>query len=291
MFASYLSNLKHIGQDILLLYRNFIHWNLSKILIYLYANIAGFILSLPFLGIFIYQYITVYNSLMVETDMQTFMMGHFISVLISMLLIIIVVTIFICAYSYSYFLMQNVYKSYLAGEKLPYRDNLYFSWKHIRAYIGILGWISLYLLGPIAVFLIWMLIIGIIAAFNPGLPPFILGSITLVISIGLFIWFVALAIRLAFAYFELLYSENIEKSKTYTDKSLVTTKGKVWKIILLILPFFLVIWLFAGLIGWGDAFLKAHPIYETLFVIFSFLVFEGLTSMIYLSVYHILKKS
>gem|GEM_PF-5963078 len=153
MFASYLSNLKHIGQDILLLYRNFIHWNLSKILIYLYANIAGFILSLPFLGIFIYQYITVYSSLMVEADMQTFMMGHFISVLISMLLIVIVVTIFICAYSYSYFLMQNVYKSYLAGKKLPYKDNLYFSWKHIRAYIGILGWISLYLLGPIAVFL------------------------------------------------------------------------------------------------------------------------------------------
>jgi len=47
--------------------------------------------------------------------------------------------------------MQNVYKSYLSGEKLPYTKNLYFSGKHFRAYIGILGWIGLYLLIPIVV--------------------------------------------------------------------------------------------------------------------------------------------
>lgn len=241
MFQSYLSNLKQIGQDIILLYRNFIHWNISKILIFLYASIGGFILSLPFLGIFVYQYITVYSSLIVETNMPGFIAGHLVALSITILLIATIVTIFICAYSYSYFLIQNVYKSYLAGDRLPYRANLYFSWQHIRAYIGILGWIALYLLGPVAVFLVCMLIIGIIAAFNPGLPPFILGSISLVVSVVLFIWFVGLAIRLAFAYFELLYSETVEKSKTYIDKSLILTKGKLWKIILLILPFFIII--------------------------------------------------
>ncbi|EKD30522.1 MAG: hypothetical protein ACD_78C00022G0001, partial [uncultured bacterium (gcode 4)] len=63
MIHSYIVNLKEIFRNIILLYRNFLHWNISKICIFLYANIMGFIVSLPFVAVIIYQYFTSYSKL------------------------------------------------------------------------------------------------------------------------------------------------------------------------------------------------------------------------------------
>ncbi|NDK19304.1 hypothetical protein GW819_00505 [Candidatus Gracilibacteria bacterium] len=356
----YIAHLKRIFQHIVLLYKNFFHWNLSKIGVFLYANLIGFLVSLPFIGIIVYQYFSSYSKLGLSTSPEEFLLNNTVTILSTIFLLLCIVTIFICTYTYGNFLMQNVYKSYLSGEKLPYTKNLYFSGKHFRAYIGILGWIGLYLLIPIVVGFILIVPFAIFAKISLGLSPFLIGGIALVLFLIVLVWFIYLAIRLAFSYYALLYSKEIHKAKTYIDESFRLTKKKVWKIIFMILPFLVVIGLIAGIMqtvedsiienrvynklleiqtksGQDDHKLlegfynssdekkiefatienkflpmeksinkeflsRSIPyidikaidnnwwIFTTLFVVFSFLVLEGITSMIYLSVYGIIKE-
>lgn len=356
--SSYTAHLKQISQNVALLYRNFLHWNISKIGVFLYANIVGFIASLPFFGILVYQYFTSYNKLGLSLSAEEFLLGNIGTVAVTVLVLLCIATIFICTYTYGNFLMQNVYKSYLTGEKLPYTKNLYFSGKHFRAYIGILGWISLYLLAPVLVGLILIVPFGILAKTSLGLSTFVVGGISLILFIALIVWFVHLAIRLIFSYYALLYSKEVGKAKTYVAESFGLTRGKVWKIIFLILPFLLVLGILASITQTGEEMLSESRVYHKLleiqaqsgqddhkllegffngndddrvdfgkieqafppmkttvnrdflsasmnyidvksidphwwiftsiFVVFSFLVFEGLASMIYLSVYTII---
>lgn len=160
---SYSTNFQKIFGNITLLYRNFFHWNISKIYIFLYANIVGFIVSLPFVGVIIYQYFTSYSKLGLSVSTEEFLLSNIGTIIITVLLILCIATIFIATYTYGNFLLQNVYKSYLRGEKLPYTKNLYFSLKHFRAYMGILGWISLYLLAPIMTGFVLIVPFGIFA--------------------------------------------------------------------------------------------------------------------------------
>lgn len=93
-----------------------------------------------------------------------------------MILLLCIITIFICTYTYGNFLLQNVYKSYVIGEKLPYTKNLYFSWKHFRAYIGILGWSSLYVIAPIFVGFILIIPFGLALKASAGIMVPIIAS-------------------------------------------------------------------------------------------------------------------
>lgn len=134
----YIAHLKHISQNIALLYKNFLHWNISKICIFLYANIMGFVISLPFAGIIVYQYFNSYSALGLSVSAEDFLSDNIGTIIITILALLCIITVFLCTYTYGNFLLQNVHKSYLAGKKLPYTENLYFSGKHFRAYIGIL---------------------------------------------------------------------------------------------------------------------------------------------------------
>lgn len=107
--------------------------------------------------------------------------------------------------------------------------------------------------------------------------------------VALFIWFLYLAIRLVFSYYVLLYSEEVGKAKMYIDESFRLTKKKVWKIISLILPFLVVLGVSIGLVQMGEEIFSEK--YTPLFVLLSFLLFEGLASMIYLSTYKIIVKT
>ncbi|MDD5376692.1 MAG: hypothetical protein PHH16_01105 [Candidatus Gracilibacteria bacterium] len=261
---SYITHMKQISGNIILLYRNFLHWNISKICIFLYANIVGFIASLPFVGIIVYQYFTSYSKLGLSTSAEEFLLGNIGTIAITVLVFLCIVTIFICTYTYGNFLLQNVYKSYLMGEKLPYTKNLYFSGKHFRAYTGILGWISLYLLAPILIGIILIVPFGILAKTSLGLSTLVIGGISLMIFIALLVWFLYLAIRLIFSYYILLYSEEVTKAKVYIDESFRLTKKKVWKIIFLILPFLIVIGILASILQTGEEIFSGNRTYDAL---------------------------
>ncbi len=261
---NYIINLKQIFQNIILIYRNFFHWNISKICIFLYANIVGFVVSIPFVGIIVYQYFSHYSALGLSVSAQEFLLNNIGTVILTILLLLCIIIIFISTYTYGNFLLQNVYKSYLVGEKLPYTKNLYFSGKHFRAYIGILGWMGLYLLAPIMVGIILIIPFGIMANMSFGLSPFIAGVISLVFFTGLLIWFIYLTIRMIFAYYILLYSDEVLKAKTYISESFRMTKKKVWKIIFLILPFLIVLGMIGMIIQTGEEVVTEKQVYDKL---------------------------
>ncbi len=50
LLSDYVSDLRPIASDVAEPYRNFLHWNLSKLAIFLYALAAGFVASIPFLA-------------------------------------------------------------------------------------------------------------------------------------------------------------------------------------------------------------------------------------------------
>ena len=355
----YIDNLQQIFNNIVLLYKNFFHWNISKICVFLYANIVGFIVSLPFVGVILYQYFTSYSKLGLSVSAEEFFLGNIGTLLLTVLLILCIVAIFIATYTYGNFLKMNVYKSYLGGEKIPYTKNFYFSVKHFRTYMGILGWMSLYLLAPILIGLVLIIPIWIIVEMNLGISSLVIGGVSLILFVALLIWFIYLAIRLAFSYYVFLYSEDIQAAKTYINESFRLTKRKVWKIIFLILPFLIALGVVTTLVQTGESILTENRVYSALteiqkqswqddhkllegffngtddekvtfgkiekeflpmkdtvnkeflsasidyidvksidtngwifssiFIIFSFLVLEGVSSMMYLSIYAIIK--
>ncbi len=109
----YISNLRTISLNILLLYKNFFHWNLSKICIFLYSTIAGVIASIPFVGVMVYQFFASYRELGVSVSGDEFMLSHIPTVIITVIMLLCIVAVFICTFTYGNFLLQNVYKSYL----------------------------------------------------------------------------------------------------------------------------------------------------------------------------------
>lgn len=264
MPSSYADNLKRIFRNIVLLYGNFFHWNISKICIFVYANAMGLIVSLPFIGVIVYQYFRSYSKLGLSLGAEEFFLNNIGTVAVTAIMLLCMATVFVCTYTYGNFLMQNVYKSYLDGERLPYGKNLYFSGKYFRAYIGILGWISLYLLAPVITGLVLIVPFGILAKTTLGLSALAVGWVSLMLFIALIVWFLYLAVRLVFSYYILLYSPKVDKAKTYIRESFRLTRGKVWKIVFLAFPFLLLIGAATILVQTGEEAISEDRVYHKL---------------------------
>jgi hypothetical protein len=130
--------------------------------------------------------------------------------------------------------------------------------------MGILGWIGLYLLAPIMIGLILIIPFGMLANISLGISTFVAGAISLIFFIGLTIWFFYLVIRIIFAYYILLYSDEVLKAKTYIDESFRITKKQVWKIIFLIVPFLVVIGILGTIVQIGQDMFSENRVYNKL---------------------------
>ncbi len=120
----YFFSLNFITRDLLTVYKNFFHWNLSKIVILGYTVLAGVILSLPFLALGIYLSYRVFSGVSPESldsfmnsgviSEQVFMMiGESIPSIFGIILLAITVfSILTVALTYGYVLMTRVYESY-----------------------------------------------------------------------------------------------------------------------------------------------------------------------------------
>ncbi len=156
----YLLSLELIGRDVITLYRNFWHWNLSKIVILGACTLLATLLSLPFIGI-IWWLVTqligsldtgVISKLLSEGTLDPSAIGLLMShgwalfgTLISGLMII---GIFVILLSYGYFLLLRIYSKYLDGVRLPLRSNLYWKPAYITKFTAVFGWTTLAILIP-----------------------------------------------------------------------------------------------------------------------------------------------
>lgn len=168
-FSAYKLSFGLIWHDFKLLYANFFHWNLSKIAIMLFAIVFGLLLSLPFIaGIVLIGYSILgsasadalsnfVNSGILDPSLLSTLTENIWKILSAVICFAVVIGIFSFTLTYTYVLMLNVYRGYLEGKKLPVRKNLYFSWQHLKKYLGVLGWTSLYILPPIVFAIIVLL--------------------------------------------------------------------------------------------------------------------------------------
>lgn len=153
---TYKATLAAIWNDVKLVYKNFWHWNLSKVVLTTYATLASFIVSIPFLvGIFwgLYQVMPYFNALKVN-DIDgglKIILSQLPYILLILFFGLIVLSVVIFFFSYLYYLLTHVYKSYLDGEKLAIGKNHYFSWTHMWKFMGVFSWLSLYFLVPIVI--------------------------------------------------------------------------------------------------------------------------------------------
>ncbi len=156
----YLLSLELIGRDILTLYRNFWHWNLSKIVILGACTLLATLLSLPFIGIIWWLVTRLVGSLdtsviarlmsegTLDPESLTLLMNHGWTLFGVIFASAMILGVFILLLSYGYFLLLRVYSSYLEGVRLPLRANIYWKPTYIAKFTTIFGWTTLAILIP-----------------------------------------------------------------------------------------------------------------------------------------------
>ncbi len=164
-FKTYGEDLKKIGGDLALPYRHFVHWNVSKTVIFAYALIAGLVFSLPFLlaigGVIFYALsfpageataALVSSKESISTGLiNAALFENFGKAALSIVLFLFVLATFSIFATYGYYLLAHAYRGYFEGIETPLRSNPFFDWKRVWKFAGVLGWSSLYVLAPILV--------------------------------------------------------------------------------------------------------------------------------------------
>lgn len=280
---------KSILSDLLLVYKNFIHWNISKILITIFWFLLGILLSLPFfiiLWLFIYfdsiswgqvlsDYIssgTISMSLMAEVYNNVWLL------IWEWIILLWGVLFFIFWYSFKSITITQLYLTYLDGEKLWYFKNFYFNFKVIWSYLKLLFFVILILLIPVIIFIIAFFILlysfwwvenvfQLLYKWDPNLFSILLLSVAFICSLT----FIYLAYRLSFSYIILMDTKNYsEKSgiSFYIKESFRITAGlKIFKFL-----YFMVLFSIAMIpINYLWTFIENR--HEAIILLYGFLIF------------------
>jgi len=222
--------IKNIFSDIAILYKNFLHFTLSKIVIYLVAILYTFILAIPFLIIFGLIYWYLINS----TWGVYALMSNYVLFSFTVILAIIGFFTLIVAFMYSYVLLTKLNLEYLEWKKLALWKNYYFNFKLFWVYfktmfLNILILITPFIIaGVLMIFLI--LIFGWISSvqgITSNWPENIFSILSLIIFIISIIWFIYLMYKTSFTFIVLVDEskwEKFKKSIYYIKKSFALTK-------------------------------------------------------------------
>jgi hypothetical protein len=162
--------IKSIFKDTKNLYRNFLHWNISKVFISLASIALSFLLALPsIIALIIMYFVFDLNSYITSLDVSILSLLGFLSSqpLVFLLFIIFSLLTFFSAligYSYRRVLFTKLNLSYIESEKLPYFKiflikfpyikNSYFNFKLIWKYFKVISLVALFVSMPFFVFII-----------------------------------------------------------------------------------------------------------------------------------------
>lgn len=267
---SFFRLLEKIFKDVLLLYKNFIHWGISKLIIGIVWYCLGFALALPFLLlVLLFGYIDGIDWAWVVQDIQFWVFStvsaeqifsEFYMVIFEWLLLITAVFSFFVWWTYSVILQFFLYKNYIEGEKLKYVKNFYFDIQKFKVFLGVLLWTMLYCSIPVlwgiivlAVILgIYIMYFWSIEAFSSYifLNEYTLFSILVLwICIIIALLFLYVNFRLYFA--NVFFSDDFSKSRIHTSKKYLETSishTKWWKKIVKFMAVFIVFWVILSFI-------------------------------------------
>lgn len=228
-----------LSKDILLLYKNFIHWNLSKIVINVVALLVWILFALPFLifawfvwlidpipwGTFISYQLQWVSPIL---EVLSFASLHTFSFVIVTITMILGLGAFLIWNAYSNVLYARLYTSYLEGKKLSIWDHISLSRNRLRSFVSIALWHLVYVSIPVLVVLgivLWVIILHSAGAFSFELFSLILLIITL-LSIFLLSYIIY---RLLFSVIFLACESGTEllkySGRYYIKKSISLTSG------------------------------------------------------------------
>lgn len=165
-----IQTIKNILADISVLYKNFFHWNISKVLILITSISLWILLSLPFFIILavvvffdpiewkdiVYNY---YTTQTIGLSLMTALSSHLFYILIEWFLFILAAGFFMFWASYKTITMTKLNLDYLSGEPTLYFKNIYFNFWKIFKFLWIISWIWIILLIPFLIFIISFFII------------------------------------------------------------------------------------------------------------------------------------
>lgn len=241
-----LSLLKNILWNTILLYRNFIHWNASKIIYYVYGIIVWVVLALPFLALAGLSIWLSDMSVAIVTDFLLYGSGgvEFVGTLFSspfasiaaLCMLVFAALALGIGVSYGEYLLYGLNLSYIKWKKLKlFSKKRFLNRNLLQKYIALVAWMLLALFIPLVLYavIVWIIVLGFwwIEALNNYLilHPSNIVSISLlilfIIVIGVCVW---LVYRLSFAFLLLIDSKASKTSALkYLKKSYVMTSG--WK--------------------------------------------------------------
>jgi len=248
--TTFMSQIVSVLHDIITVYKNFIHWNISKILISLWSFTLWVIISLPvFITVIIVWFIDpiewsqIIIYILSGSDISYQIIGdiamHPYNLVFMVFLIMVSTCLFLLWSSYSLFLKAKLSLGYIKWKKLAYAKNSYFHRWYIVRYIGIMSWNFTYILAPI---IIWAgLIFFMYLFYNIGFIWIHGLSIWVAIyTIILIVCELYLIYRLIFGYILLSddsHKKELHGSLYYVKKSIEITK---WKSFFKFLIFYIV---------------------------------------------------
>lgn len=231
---------KQIFIDIIKLFRNFIHWNISKILITIFSYLIWIVFIIPFLVIawIIWFFIPVewwiiFSSILSNQEIPYqaviwFLNNYFILFLFWLVIVLSVISLGIWV-SYSKVLLFNLNLWYLKWEKINYFNNVTFNSKYILKYLQIILWNILFWLIPISIFLFSFITFSLIILFWSSPADQLawwwnlFNIILLIIFILCVFIFIYISYRLIFSYILLIDKGYEKKAFYYIKKSFELT--------------------------------------------------------------------
>lgn len=249
--------------DIRIPLKNFVHWNISKLLVRAGWLLLWGVFWLPFLLLLLLcwwldpiEWMQILNSapevldiLVLSTISENILIAWF-----EILLLLVVLTFLVLGWSYAGILQLNVYKHYYLWEKLPFKKNFYFDIEKFIKYTGVIGWIGVWLIIPICIFLIttivlFFIFINVYGGFENFKNVLLLSGknafsvLEFFVALICAIAFIYMVVRVLFANYIFVESfdgkTKLHPAKWYVTQSFKLTKGYIyiWRIIAFIAVF------------------------------------------------------
>jgi len=233
--------LKNTFKNVGILYKNFLHWNISKVSIWIFSLLIALVMTLPVVAI----------SLILCWIMWVDWLGYLLTFSAGTLNAAVIYTVdffifcffaiisaltFFLSLSYGKIMYFDLNLQYLENKKAEYLKTKFFSPKLFLKFYNISLWVGLYLLIPVWVFIIWMIaaiaVNGWVNETGVALDNWnqVLAVGTFIVAIVSISIFVYLSYRLYFSYVWLVdfkKFEELQPAKNYVKHSFKITRG--WK--------------------------------------------------------------
>jgi hypothetical protein len=215
--------IKTILQDVIFLYKNFVHWNISKIFIWAFAWWLAIIISIPFFILFLI--VLYYSNIGLSFLTTPWILINFPFLVTTFLFYIASLLFWISYYKVT---LINLNLKYEDWEKIGYMKNIYFDFEKILKYFKLLLWMLFYVVLPMIIFVVLFTLFYLMFLLMLKDPQLVVNSTFSIISLFLLIissWFTFyMMYRVSFSPILLCDDDEDHSAKFYVLKSVEITK-------------------------------------------------------------------